>query len=147
MPSQSSVQPPGKLLQSAGTALHWTALRAVADEGAGGAAGAVAGRRQAVVAAQGLPQLATFSFLTPSQSLSRASQISSSAAHPPAQTPAGKVHFHVPAWHATATWLVHSGLLAEGLTPQTWDGVGATTPSSIWPLQLSSTPLQVSCAE
>ena len=63
------------------------------------------------------------------------------------QTPAGNVHFQAPVTHATPTPVVHSGRVADGLTPQTCVGEGATTFSSIWPLQLSSRPLQVSCAE
>ena len=81
---------------------------------------------------------------TSSQSLSRVSQISSFAEYPPEQTPAGKVHCQVPPVHATETMEVHSGLIAEGLTPHTWVGSGAMTPSSTVPSQSSSTPLHAS---
>ena len=88
-----------------------------------------------------------FSLTTPLQLLSRVSQTSAAVAQVGLQTPAGKVHFQAPAWQATVTPEVHSAAEAVGLTPQICDGVGATTASSIWPLQLSSAPLQASCAE
>ena len=34
-------------------------------------------------------------------------------------TPAGNVHLKAPFWQATVTCVVHSGRVAEGLTPQT----------------------------
>src|SRR5262245_61510942 len=86
-----------------------------------------------------------FSFCTPLQLLSRPSQISVAPAQLGLHTPPGKLHCHVPPWQVTLTCVVHSGLVADGLTPHTWEGDGANTPSSIVPLQLSSTPLHVSC--
>jgi hypothetical protein len=65
-------------------------------------------------------------------------------AHPLVHTPGGKEHCQEPPEHVTLTPDVHSGLIAVGLTPQTCDGKGAMTASSIWPLQLSSTLLHCS---
>lgn len=147
MPSQVSVQPPGSVAQSAFTALHWVAeaplhvyvpvVRQAPCPGTGAASSL----------AQGCPKFETFSLTMPSQSLSRASHVSSLGEQPPTQTPAGNEQFQLPPTQVTLTPVVHSGRFALGLTPQTCTGDGAVTLSSMVPLQLSSTPLQASVAE
>ena len=146
-PSQTSVQPPGRLAQSAFTALHLLAFKPLQTmvPAVRHAPSPGAGRPSSL--AQGLPKLATFSLTRPSQSLSRASQISSLLEQPPGHTFAGNVHCQPPDTQLTATPVVHSGVRAEGLTPHTCTGDGFVTFSSMVPLQLSSTPLHASVAE
>src|SRR5690349_13573194 len=95
MPSQSSVQPPGSDEQFAATALHavafgplhWNVPVCLQAPCVPGAASSLA---------HGLPQLATFSLTTPSQSLSSVSQISVAVAHVGLQTLPGKEQTHAP---------------------------------------------------
>ena len=66
---------------------------------------------------------------------------------PPGTGTVGKVHCHAPPTQESVTSDVHSGAVATGDVPQVSDFGGGMTFSSNSPLQSSSRPLQVSCAD